>query len=214
MARCDIVLADDHEMFREGLKSLLEHDSGFRVVGQAKDGEDLLSLLRKVKCGLVILDLSMPNVDGMTVIKSVREKYPPVKILVLTMQKDQEHFKHAMAYGANGYLLKEDAFDQLHRAIQLIMKGKRFVSSSVATLLADKFVRSLDELESPSLDILTKRELQILKLIAGGCANKNIAAALGISVRTVESHRGNLTNKLGIKSTAGVVKFAISKGLV
>jgi len=152
--------------------------------------------------------------DGLAAIKAIRKKYPKIKILILTMLKDHEHFKHAMANGASGYLLKDDAFDRLSMAIKLIMKGKQYVSPSVSAMETDRFLRSLDEADTPSSDILTKRESQVLKCVAGGLANKNIASKLKISIRTVEAHRTNLTNKLGIKTTAGLVKFAISKGLV
>ena len=214
MSKFKIVLADDHEIFREGLRSLVDKDQALEIVGEAQDGEELLTQLKKVKCDVVVTDLSMPNMDGIAAIKTIRKKYPKIKIIVLTMLKDHEHFKHAMANGASGYLLKDDAFDQLSMAIKLIMKGKQYVSSSVSALETDRFLRSLDESEAPSSGILTKRERQVLELVAGGLANKNIASKLKISIRTVEAHRTNLTNKLGIKTTAGLVKFAISKGLV
>jgi two-component system, NarL family, response regulator NreC len=214
VAKYNIVIADDHDMFREGLKNLINRESQFRVVGEAQDGEILLAQLKKLQCDIVVVDLSMPNMDGMTAIKTIRQKHPHIKIMVLTMQKDHEHFKHAMAYGASGYLLKDDAFEQFAKAVKQIMRGKHFVSPAVSTLLADRYIRSLDDSETPSLDILTKREIQILKYVASSLANKNIASKLKISIRTVETHRANLTNKLGIKTTAGLVKFAISKGLV
>ena len=209
-----IILADDHEILREGLKSLIEKDKDFRVVSQVKDGDELLSRLNSVKCDLVVLDISMPNRDGIQAIQEIKKKFPSVKILVLTMQKDQEHFKRAISYGASGYILKDDAYDQLMTAVKMVLKGKKFISPIVKNLLTDYYVRSLDEAESSSLDILTKRERQILTLISGGLPNKNIAAKLKLSVRTVEAHRANLTNKLGIKSVAGLVKYAMSKGLI
>ncbi len=214
MGKYKIMLADDHEMFREGLKGLLERESDCKVVGEAQDGAELIQELQKISCDVVVLDISMPNVDGMTAMKTIGERYPHVKILVLTMQKDQEYFRHAMSYGALGYLLKDDAFDQLAIAIKTIMKGKSFVSRSVSALLTDRYIRSLEDDGDPSSDILTKREKQVLKLVAMGLANKNIAIRLKISIRTVETHRIHLTNKLGIKTTAGLVRFAISKGLV
>lgn len=209
-----VVLADDHEMFRQGLKSLVEKDKELKVVGEAKDGVDLLALLSDVRCDLAVVDLSMPNLDGMNAIKEIREHYPNVKILVLTMQKDHEHFRHAMSFGASGYLLKDDAFDQFSRAVKQVLKGKQFVSPSVSTLLTERFLRSVDEQETPCTEILTTRERQVLTLIASGLANKQIAAKLRLSVRTVETHRNNLINKLGIRTTAGLVKYAISKGMV
>ncbi|HBO96542.1 MAG TPA: DNA-binding response regulator [Candidatus Omnitrophica bacterium] len=208
-----IILADDHQILRAGLKDLIEKDKAFKVAGQAKDGDELLSLMHSVKCDLVIMDLSMPGCDGMQAIQEVRVKFPKVKVLVLTMQKDQEHFKHAMAHGASGYVLKEDAYDQLLMAVKMVLRGKKFVSPTISRLLTDYYVRSLDEAESSSLDILTKREQQILQFIGNGMANKNIASKLKLSIRTVETHRANLSHKLGIKNTAGLVKYALSKGL-
>lgn len=208
-----IILADDHQILRAGLKDLIEKDKAFKVVGQANDGDELLSLMDSVKCDLIIMDLSMPNRDGMQAIREVRAKFPKVKVLVLTMQKDQEHFKHAMARGASGYVLKEDAYEQLMMAVKMVLRGKKFVSPTISKLLTDYYVRSLDEAESSSLDILTKREQQILQFIGSGMANKNIASMLKLSIRTVETHRANLGHKLGIKTTAGLVKYALSKGL-
>lgn len=210
---CRIILTDDHEIFRAGLKSLIEKDSRFKVVAEARDGEDLLNKLKIIKCHLVILDLTMPRMDGIATLEAVTRKFPKLKILVLTMQKDPEHFKHAMGLGASGYLLKDDAYEQLSMGVSMIMKGKEFVSPSISALVTDRYIRSLDDVETPSLKILTKREQQILKLVAGGLPNKNIAARLKLSVRTVEAHRAHLTDKLGIKNTAGLVKYAISKGL-
>ncbi len=214
MPEYKIILADDHKILREGLKSLIEKDSSFRVVGQAQNGEELLDLLKTNRSDLVVLDLSMPQMDGIATLKEIRWAFPKIKILILTMQKDQQHFKHAMAGGASGYILKEDAYDQLMLAIKIVLKGKSFVSPTLEHFLADQYIRSLEEGQESSPNILTKRELQILKLIAQGLSNKNIASKLKLSIRTVEAHRGNLTNKLGIKNTANLVKYAISKGLV
>jgi len=206
MIKNRIILVDDHTIFRTGLRSLVDKEPMLKVVGEAKDGKDLLDL--------VILDLSMPNMDGMAAIKEIRQKFPKVKILVLTMQEDSEHFKRTISSGAAGDLLKDDAYEQLVTAVKLVLKGKQFVSPSIASLVTDRFIRSVDDLEGPSLEILTKRERQILRLVASGLANKNIAAKLKISVRTVETHRSHLTDKLGIKNTAGLVKLAYSKGLI
>ena len=214
MAEYKIILADDHEILRAGLKSLITQESFLKVVGEAGDGEELLNQLKDKKCDLIVMDLSMPHMDGLAAIKDIRQKFPKIRILVLTMQKDHEHFKYAMGYGASGYLLKDDAYEQLVLAIKMILKGKKFISPSVAALETERFVRSLEETDVPSLEILSKRETEILKLVAGGLANKTIALKLKISIRTVETHRANLTNKLGIKNTANLVKYAFSKGLI
>ncbi len=214
MSELRIILADDHEIFREGLKSLIDRDSDIEIVGLAADGEELVQMAAKNDFDVIVTDLNMPNMDGLAAIQTIRQDKPDAKILVLTMLKDHEHFKHAMANGANGYLLKDDAYDQFVMAVRTIARGKKFVSASVAQLETERYLRSLEESDAPSTDLLTKREMEILKFVAAGLANKNIASRLGISVRTVETHRNNFTNKLGIKTTAGLVKFAISKGLV
>ena len=214
MADYKIILADDHAILRAGLRSLINKEPAFKVAGEAGDGEELLDQLKSIKADLIVMDLSMPRVDGLAAIKEIRQKFPKIKILVLTMQKDHEHFKRAMMYGANGFLLKDDAYEQLVLAVKMILKGKKFVSPSVATLETERFIRSLDETDAPSLEILSKREKEILKLIARGLPNKAIAVRFKISIRTVETHRANLTNKLGIKNTAGLVKYALSKGLL
>lgn len=214
MAECKIILADDHAILRTGLKSLINKEPRFKVVGEAGDGEALLAQLKSIKADLIVVDLSMPRMDGLAAIKEIRHKFPRIKILVLTMQKDHEHFKHAMMYGAHGFLLKDDAYEQLILAIKMILKGKKFISPSVATLETERFIRSLDETDVPSLEILSKREKEILKLVAQGLPNKTIAVKLKISIRTVETHRANLSNKLGIKNTAGLVKYALAKGLL
>ena len=133
---------------------------------------------------------------------------------MLTMLKDHEHFRHAMNSGASGYILKDDAYDQFVLAVKTLAKGKKYVSPSVSQMETDRYLRAMDDTDAPSLNILTKREQEILRLVAAGLANKNIANELNISVRTVETHRNNLTNKLGIKATAGLVKYAMTKGLV
>jgi len=209
-----IILADDHAILRAGLKGLIDKDPDLKIVEQASNGAELLAKLKSQKCDLAIVDISMPEMDGLTAIKVIKQKYPKVKILVLTMQKDNEHFKHALISGADGYLLKDDAYEQLILAIKLLLKGKRYTSPSISEVVTDRFIRSLDEVEGPSIEILTKRERKILELVASGLPNKNIASRLRISIRTVETHRANLSNKLGIKNTAGLVRYALSKGLV
>lgn len=210
-----VILTDDHEMFRVGLKGLLEKNPEFKVVAQAKDGEDLLEKMVSIKTDCVVMDLSMPNLDGLATLKEIRKKFPKIKVLVLTMQKDVEHFKHAMSNGACGYILKDGAFDQLVTAIKVVMKGKKFISPDISNLIAEQYVRSMDQGgDTPSLEILTLREKEILRCIAEGKANKNIAAKLKISIRTVETHRSNLIEKLGLKTPASLVKYAILKGLI
>jgi len=174
----------------------------------------LLEKLATVKTDCVVMDLSMPNLDGIATLKEIKKQFPKVKCLVLTMQKDQEHFKSAMANGASGYVLKDNAFDLLVMAIKMVMKGKSYISPAISELIAEQYVRSIKEGDIPSLEILTAREKEILKLVAQGYANKNIATKLKISIRTAETHRSRLIHKLGFKTTAALVKYAIAKGVI
>src|SRR5450631_4188713 len=214
MANVRIILADDHEMLRAGLKGLLDREPDFKVVAQAQDGEQLLEKLADVKADCVVMDLSMPNLDGLATLKEIKKKFPKIKCLVLTMQKDQEHFKSAMANGALGYILKDNAFELLVMAIKMLMKGKSYISPAISELITEQYVRSIKDGDMPSLEILTAREKEILKLVAQGLANKNIATRLKISIRTAETHRSRLIHKLGLKTTAALVKYALAKGLV
>lgn len=213
MAKSKIIIADDHTFVRFGLKELINKDPDLIVVAEAKNGQELLEILANKKCDLVVMDISMPEMDGVVAIKEIHEQYPQLKTLILSMLKDYPHFHEVMTHGASGYMVKDDAPEQLVSAIKTILRGKKFVSPSVTTMLADRELRSLDE-AIPSLEILTKREKQILAMIAKSMPNKNIATKLKISVRTVEHHRAHLTDKLGLKDTASLVKYALTKGLV
>lgn len=214
MAKSRIIIADDHTVVRVGLKELIQKSPDLTVVAEAGDGEQLLERLASHKCDLVVVDISMPNMDGLEAIKAIHQRYPKIKILVLSMLKDYQHFQEVMSHGASGYVVKDDAAEQLTLAIKAILRGNRFVSPSVSKVLIDRELHSMDSGGIPSLEILTKREKQILSLIAQGRANKNIAAKLEISIRTVEHHRAHLTDKLGLKTPAALVKYAIEKGLI
>jgi DNA-binding NarL/FixJ family response regulator len=214
MKACRIILADDHSIFREGLKSLLQKDPQLHVVGEARNGKELLTLLKTTPCELAIVDIAMPEMDGLTALKEIHRLYPKVWVLILSMLNDFAHFGQAKTLGASGYLAKDDAGDELLRAVARIQEGKSYASPSVTTLLAERQIHAFDSGKSPSLEVLTRREKQILGLIAGGNTNKIIAVDLQISIHTVENHRAHLSEKLGLKNTAALVKFAMEKGLI
>lgn len=209
MNRYRIVLADDHSLFRQGLKAVLEGTDEFKVVGEAGDGLELISLLNQVSPHLVILDISMPNLRGIETIPEIKRKHPEVKILVVTMHNDKEYLYQAISQGADGYFLKKDAGTELFSAIEKIRKGKVYVSPSLSGDLSDYWEGMR---EGAKKSILTNREKEVLSLIAGGKSNKEIADMLYISVHTVERHRANLMEKLNFKKTADLVKYAIEKG--
>jgi DNA-binding NarL/FixJ family response regulator len=207
-----IVLAEDHIMVRQGIKMILDRSDDLEVVGEVGDGFELLELLKRVFVDMAILDISMPNLRGIEAMHEIRATHPNVKILILTMHKDKEFLHNAILAGARGYLLKEDADAELFSAIEVIRKGGTYVSPLLSKDLVDDFVQMDRTIQEPVFDRLTTREKEILKLIAEGKSNKEIAGLLFISIRTVENHRAKIMKRLGLRNTAELVKYAISKG--
>jgi DNA-binding NarL/FixJ family response regulator len=208
-----IVLADDHVMFRQGIKNIVEGEKGLEVVGETGDGLKLLELLKEATPDMVILDISMPSLRGLEATREIKMISPEVKVLILTMHRDKEYVYYAISAGAEGYLLKEDADTELFAAIEKIRSGDYYISPLLSGELTHELILThhKGQLTSPS-ESLTVREREVLKLIAEGITNKEIADLLFISVRTVEHHRANIMRKLNIKQTANLVKYAIRKG--
>ena len=197
-----IILADDHALIRQGLGKIIEGVDDLKVVGEAGDGMELLSLLQRSNPDMVIVDLSMPKLRGIEAIREIRKLHAKVKILVLTMHK--EYFHQALAAGAEGYLLKEDVDRELFSAIEHIRRGEIHISPR----LPREMVRG------SAAGLLSSREQEVLRLISKGKSNREIGETLFLSIRTVESHRATLLKKLKQSSTAGLVKYAIEMGLV
>lgn len=208
-----IVIADDHPILREGLKKLISEDESMEVVGEAGDGLELLQKLKHIKCDLVIMDLSMPEMDGVKAIESVRADFPSIRILILTMHDNREYFRQAISMGVEGYMLKEDVYESLISAVNRIRENERAYSPRLSDLLMNDFVREVED-RTPSLESLTRREREILEHVARGQTSRQIADSLDISSRTVESHRARIMEKLQIHNVAGLVKYAMQKNLV
>ena len=211
-----IVLADDHVMFRQGLKRILAERSDLEVIGEVGCGLELLKLLEKLVPDLIILDISMPNLRGLEAIHEIKMNHPKVRILVLTMHKDKEYLRLAITGGAEGYLLKEDADSELFSTIDMVRRGKKYISPELSEGLAKDWIKVTRGDQEPSFEPerLTVREREVLKLIAEGKSSKEIGDVLFISARTVEHHRANIMDKLNLKKTADLVKYAIQKGYV
>jgi DNA-binding NarL/FixJ family response regulator len=205
---CRLVLADDHELFREGLRRVLEERPDLIVVGEANDGRELLDLLKRLTADLILLDISMPNLRGIDVIPEIRKNYPSIKILILTMFNDREFVYQCLAMGADGYFLKNDAGPELLAAVEQVRLGKAYV----APYFSDQPAIDWEEVRrGVQKTALTARESQILKLIAEGKSNKEIAEDLFISVFTVKRHRANIMEKLNLKNVSDLVRYAIQK---
>jgi DNA-binding NarL/FixJ family response regulator len=212
MSFYQIILADDHYMFRNGIKRIIEDTEGLSVIGEAGDGLCLLELLKKTKPEMVILDISMPGLRGLEAIHEIKTIYPEVKVLVLTMHRNKEYLLQALSAKADGYILKEDTDAQLIAAIESIRSGKIFLSPLMSEDLAQNILGLIENAE-PSLDMtLSTREKEVLTLLAEGKSSKEIADLLYISKRTVEHHRGSINKKLKVDNIVDLVKYAIRKG--
>ncbi len=207
-----IVLADDHTMLRQGIKKIIGEGADLEVVGEASDGLQLLDLLKKLTPHMVILDISMPNLRGIEATREIKMIYPDMKVLILTMHKSKEYLYHAISSGAEGYLLKEDADTELFSAIKTIRQGGIYISPLLSEELTDDLVQTCRGNGKLPFERLTTREREVLKLIAEGKSNKEIANLLFISVRTVQCHRANIMKKLNLEKTADLVKYSIRKG--
>ena len=207
-----IILADDHLMFRKGIKRIIEDSKNLLVIGEAGDGLQLLELLKKAKPDMVILDISMPKLRGLEATHEIKTRYPGIKILILTMHRNKEYLLQALSAKADGYLLKEDTDTQLIAAIESIRAGKIFLSHLMSEDLSQNLLGFIEKTD-PSLDeTLSTREKEVLTLLAEGKSNKEIADLLFISTRTVEHHRASINKKLKINNIVDLVKYAIRKG--
>ena len=212
-----ILLADDHVMFRRGIKSIIQRMDNVEVVGEAGDGLELLKLLKDIRPHLVILDISMPKLQGLEATQEIKSLDPEVKVLILSMHKEREYIHHALTAGAEGYLLKEDADGELISAIETLRRGGTFISPLLSTQMAEIFVDKFSAGGKPreaAGEPLTIREREVVKLIAEGKSSREIGELLFISSRTVHHHRTNIMRKLNLKRSADLVRYAIQKGYV
>ncbi|MBP1774991.1 MAG: two component transcriptional regulator, LuxR family [candidate division NC10 bacterium] len=214
MAPYTIVLADDHVLFRQGVRRILEGAPDLEVVGEADDGLALLALLEQWTPHLVVLDIAMPQMRGLEAIPEIKAMHPLLKVLMLTMHKERAYLRKAMAAGANGYLLKEDAESDLFGAIDKVRQGAAYVSPRLSDALVPVEAEECqgDQAATSEVGPLTLRESQVLKLLAEGKSSREIAGLLGLSSRTVEHHRANMMAKLGVKGVVDLVKYAIAEG--
>lgn len=206
-----IVLVDDQELVRAGVRKVLEGEAGMVVVGEAGDGNALMKLLREVEADIIVLDLNMPGRDGFEALRDLNMADMSVKVLVLSLHDDSQYVARAVREGAHGYLLKDSAVQELPLAVRTVMQGQPFYSPRAQAALSEA-LRKGQRLDP--VDLLSPREQEVLKRVATGLSSKEIGAALNISPRTVETHRASLMRKLDLHSVAELTRFAIEKGLV
>jgi len=207
-----ILIAEDQSLFREGLKALLATEAGYTVVGEAEDGIEAIRMAVDLKPDVILMDLSMPKMNGTEALREIKRRQPKVGILVLTVADSERLIAESVRAGADGYAMKNINRDELVGAIRAVSDGKPYVCHGISTDLVERFLS--EGYEASSIDSLTRRERQVLKMIAEGFKNREIAAELSISIKTVENHRANLMRKLSLRSTAELTTYALEQGLV
>jgi len=210
-----IVLVEDHTILREGLRSLLHEHDNLEVIGEAADGRTGLRLALSKKPDLVLMDLSMPKMNGFEAIREIKKTEPAIKIIALTVHNTEEYILMTLQAGADGYVLKDTTHDELIMAVRQVLSGKRFLSPSVSGKIIEGYLEGKKNIPSMSqIDGLTQREREVLKLIAEGYKNKDVANFLCISLKTVEKHRANLMRKLDLHNTSALTLYAVERGIV
>jgi RNA polymerase sigma factor (sigma-70 family) len=210
-----VLLADDHRLMRSGLRLVVEQNPDFQVVGEADDGRQAVALANEMKPDVVVMDIGMPNLNGIEASRQITEAHPDIAVVMLSMHSDEGYVLRALKSGARAYLLKDSAEADLSRAIQAVREGKSFFSPSVSKLLLDDYVRKLQRAGiEDSYDLLSPREREILQLVAEGKSSKEIAAVLNLSVYTIETHRSNLMQKLNLRGIPELILYAVRKGLI
>jgi len=204
-----ILLADDHQIVRQGLKALLEQ-KGFVVAGEAADGYEALRLAREVQPDLALLDLAMPLINGVNAAREILREFPKMKVILLTMHTEEHYVLDALQAGVTGYVMKTDAASDLAHAINDVLGGSTYLSSKVSRAIVQAYLEN----KGLTIDPLTPREREVLQLIAEGKTTKEVAALLGISVKTAEAHRTKIMSKLGMHGIAGLVRYAIRRGMI
>ncbi|HXH18329.1 MAG TPA: response regulator transcription factor [Chitinophagales bacterium] len=216
MNNIKVLIADDHPFFRDGIRQMLAHQGNFSVIDEASNGNEVMDLLSKNEYDLVIMDIKMPELGGIEAARRIKKKYPNVKVLGMSMFDEQPYIVNMLRAGAKGYVLKNSSKEELLTAIRNILSGDNYLSKEVSNMMITQLIegKPLINEEEDYDAALTKREKQIIKMIAEEQTNVQIGKALGISSRTVDVHRRNILQKLRVKNTAGLVKYAMRNGII
>jgi DNA-binding NarL/FixJ family response regulator len=210
-----ILIVEDNQLFREGLKSLLASNTEYECIGMARDGLEALQLIRKNEPDFVLMDLSMPKLDGISVMREIKTMYPETKILALTIHESDEFVLQAFNAGANGYCIKDSSRRDLLTAIQTVLDGKSYISPQLADQVMEGYLESSKRLKSKTdWETITEREKEVLTLVVEGYKNRQIAERLLISIKTVEKHRANIMKKLDLHSASELTAYALGKNLI
>jgi DNA-binding NarL/FixJ family response regulator len=213
MSETRILLADDHALVRAGIRSLLEKLPGVKVVGEAGDGREALSMVKELAPNIVLMDIAMAGLNGLEAAARLTKEVPGVKVIILSMHANEEYVLQALRAGASGYLLKDAAIAELKLALSAVSRGETYLSPAISKHVIDNYLDRVGDKQSP-LEGLTPRQREILQMIAEGKTTKEIAFLLNLSVKTVETHRSQLMDRLGIHDVPGLVRYAMRVGLI
>ena len=208
-----ILIAEDHSIVREGLRSLLAKEKSIEVAGEAENGREAIERVRELQPEIAIMDVAMPELNGIEATRQLRTEFPDINVIALSMHSDRRFVVEMLRAGARGFVLKHAAFEELVSAIESVYKGNTYLSSSIVDVVVRDYANKMAETDSPAYTKLTDRERQVLKMLAEGTSTKEIAYSLNVSVKTIETHRSNIREKIGIDSLAGLTKFAVREGL-
>ena len=209
-----VLIADDHEMMREGLKSLFQNEDHLQVVAETDNGEDTISLAASAGIHLVIMDVSMPDLNGIEATRHITTQNPNIDVIALSGYSNKEYVREMLTAGASAYVLKKRAYEELLRAVEEVRKGKKYLSPDIARGVVDDYVElSSSYSDNPAFVVLTDREREVLQQLAEGKSTKDMAENLGVSVKTIETHRRNIMEKLDLHSVAELTKYAIREGV-
>jgi DNA-binding NarL/FixJ family response regulator len=211
--RTKIILADDHKIIREGLRSLIEKQPDMEVIAEAQDGLTTVNLVQKLKPDVVIMDIGMPEMNGIDATTKITTEYKTVKVIALSMHSDRRFVMQMLKAGAAGYLLKDSAFEELVSAIHAVITKQHYLSQKITDVVVQEYLQNLPRNESTVFTVLTAREREVLQLIAEGKSTKQTASVLNVSVKTIETHRQQIMEKLDMRSIAQLTKYAIREGL-
>jgi len=208
-----LLLVDDHKIMRHGIRSLLEKEAGMEVLEETNNGRTAIELAKSLSPDVIIMDIAMHDLNGIEATRQITPALPEVKVIMLSMHSDRQMVADALQAGAAGYLLKDCEFEELVRAIETVVSNRTYLSPEIADILVENFVRKTPRSESSTSSVLTSREREVLQLLAEGNTTREIATALCLSTKTVETHRRQMMEKLNIYTVAHLVKYAISQGL-
>ena len=208
-----IILADDHRIMREGLRALLERDAAIEVIAEADNGRTTVELSRELNPDVVVIDIGMPDLNGIDATRQIVSESPAVKVIALSMHSDRKFVREMLSAGASGYLLKDSAFEELGTALTTVINNQTYLSPKIADTVVKDYLGKVEPKESKVSPALTKREREVLQLIAEGKTTKDIASQLYVSIKTIETHRKQIMDKVGLNSVAELTKYAIREGL-